>query len=63
MGLSANDKQVRELLEGQRQAHLVNGIEKRGKEVSVIGGAPALQHSHQPFQAHSCVHVSMGQGL
>ena len=51
------------LLEGKRWAYLVYGIEKRGKEIGVVGGAPALQHGYQPFQAHSRVHVPLGQGL
>lgn len=46
-----------------RGTHLLYGVEQRGKEVSVIGGVFALQHSHQPFQAHSCVHMPLGQGL
>ena len=51
------------LLEGKRHAHLVYSVEQRGKEVSVVGGVSALQHSYQPFQAHSRVHVPLGQGL
>lgn len=51
------------LLEGKKWAHLVYGVQQWGKEIGVIGGVFALQHSHQPLQAHSCVHVPLGQGL
>lgn len=52
-----------QLWEGKRPAHLVNGVEQRGEEISVVSGACALQHSQQPFQPHSRVHMPVGQGL
>ena len=63
MAVSTGESRSEGLLEGKRRAHLVYGIEQWGKEVGVIGGASALQHGQQPFQAHSRVHVPLGQGL
>ena len=63
MVVSPEDRRSEWLLEGKRRAYLVYGVEQRGKQVGVVGGEPALQHGHQPFQAHSRVHVPLGQGL
>lgn len=46
----------------QKHHHLVNGIQDGSEEICVIVGAFVLQNCHQPFQAHSCIHVVLRQG-
>lgn len=47
----------------QKGAYLVYGVEQWREEVGVVGGTFALQGGHQPFQAHSCVYMSLRQQL
>lgn len=46
----------------QKHRHLVNGIQDGSEEICVVVGAFVLQNCHQPFQAHSCIHVVLWQG-
>ena len=46
----------------QKHHHLVNGIQDGSEEICVVVGAFVLQNCHQPFQAHSCIHVVLWQG-
>lgn len=46
----------------QKHCHLVNGIQDRSEEICVIVGTFVLQNCHQPFQAHSSIHVVLRQG-
>lgn len=46
----------------QKHCYLVNGIQDGSEEIRIVVGAFILQNCHQPFQAHSRIHVMLWQG-